>query len=123
MGIQVDDSDATVLAALGERFRGARLARNLSQAALAEEAGVGRETVVRIEGGGSASFLTLVRLLRTLDLLEGLNELVPEMGPSPLDQLRRQRHQRRRAGAARGHSQDSEAQPWRWGDAVDKHPG
>jgi len=121
--IQTDDSDATVLLALGERFRRARLARNLSQAALAEEAGVGRETVVRIEGGESASFLTLIRLLRTLDLLDGLNELVPEVGPSPLDQLRRQRHQRRRAGTTRSDRQDSEAQPWRWGDEIDKHAG
>jgi len=114
--VSPENTDAAVLEALGERLRQTRLARNLSQAALAEEAGVGRETVVRIESGRSASLISLIRLLRALGLLEGLNELVPELGPSPIDQLRRQRRRRQRAGSSRSRSPEDEAHPWRWGN-------
>lgn len=112
-----------MLEALGERLRRTRLARNLSQAALAEEAGVGRETVVRIEGGQSASLISLIRLLRTLGLLEGLNELVPELGPSPIDQLRRQRRRRQRAGSSRSQSSEDATRPWRWGNEAGEDQG
>ena len=42
-------SDEAILQALGERLAGARLARNLTQAALAEQAGVAKRTVERLE--------------------------------------------------------------------------
>lgn len=40
------------LAHIGSRIRGARIARGLSQAALAEQAGISRNTVVQIELAG-----------------------------------------------------------------------
>jgi transcriptional regulator with XRE-family HTH domain len=132
-------ADAAVLAALGERLERRRLERNRSQSELAREAGVSKRTVERIEAGESTQLSNLVRILRALGLLERLELLVPASLPSPIDQLKLRRRQRRRATGARGASgparqdgvvgespsaasppTDNAAPPpareWRWGD-------
>ncbi len=114
---QGSGSDAAVLAALGERLRAERLRRNLSQQQLAEEAGVGRMTVQRIEEGGSASLTSLIRILRALGELEGLERLLPPLGPSPLEEVQRQGRPRRRArGGRKPAAHEPRASRWRWGD-------
>ncbi len=117
MRIESGNSDAVVLGEIGARLRSARLERNLSQERLAEEAGVGRVTLQRIEAGESPSLVNLVRVLRALDLLGGIDALVPEPTPSPIEELKRQGRRRQRAGSPRatgGTKKDS--LPWRWGD-------
>ena len=52
----------------GEKLRAWRKARRLSQAELAERAGVRRETVIRIEQGRSTSFGTIASLAEGLGL-------------------------------------------------------
>jgi transcriptional regulator with XRE-family HTH domain len=119
MDISAQNTDSAVLAELGARLRNARLERNLSQAALAEAAGIGRVTLQRIEEGASgASLPSLIRILRALDLSEGLNRLVPEVAPSPLEEVRR-RGRRRRAGSPRPRG-DEGPPSWRWGDEGDR---
>ena len=51
-------TDEAILEALGGRLASARLARNLTQAALAEQAGVAKRTVERLEAGQSATQLS-----------------------------------------------------------------
>lgn len=54
-------------ATLGARVRALRVASNLTQAALADAAGIGRVTLVRIEGGEqSPRYETLVSLAQAL---------------------------------------------------------
>lgn len=121
MRISSELADRAVLEELGARLHDARLARNLSQEALAAEAGIGRVTLQRIETGRPASLLNLIRVLRALDLLDGLDRVVPEQASSPLDELRRQGRQRRRAGAPRESAAGGgEAPHWRWGDEEDE---
>ncbi len=56
------------LVALGRAIRETRLARGLSQEALALEANVDRALVGRVERGDSnAAFLTIVQIARALD--------------------------------------------------------
>jgi transcriptional regulator with XRE-family HTH domain len=110
------DSDSAILEELGSRLRQARLARNVSQGALAEEAGVARFTLQRIEEGHSSSTANLIKLLRALDLLEGLDGLVPEGTDRPVDQVRRRSERRQRAGAPRKRPPRKDAGKWRWGD-------
>jgi transcriptional regulator with XRE-family HTH domain len=114
-------SDEAVLAALGERLARLRLDRGLTQAQLAEEAGVAKRTVERMEAGNSVQMVTLVRLCRVLGLMDGLDRLVPEPGPTPLALLRkeaggkgRQRASGRRA--ARGRGPGAGGKGWTWGD-------
>lgn len=90
-------SDEAALAALGLRLAAARLRRNLTQVGLGREAGVSRNTVVRLELGKGAELKFLVRVLRALDLLEGFLASIPADEPSPMELLRAQGKRRRRA--------------------------
>lgn len=82
------DSDQAILAELGSRLAQRRIAMRLSQADLAEQAGVGKRTVERIEAGESAQVTTLVRLFRVLDLLPALDALIPAESTRPMELLR-----------------------------------
>ena len=96
MPIQRLKSDEALLQELGQRIARLRLERNLSQAQLAEQAGISKRTLERLEAGASATQLSLfLRVLRQLDLLERLELLLPEPQLSPLALLQ----QRRRASA------------------------
>ena len=109
-------TDAAALQELGHRFARLRLDRNLTQQQLADEAGVSRHTLLRLEDGQSVTLSALLRILRALGLLEGLEALVPEPLPSPLAQLQRHTSQRRRAsGLAEGREPQAGSSTWRWG--------
>ena len=115
MRITTRTPDDAVLQELGARLRAARLRRNLSQEKLAKEAGVGRVTLQRLEEGKvNATLPILIRLLRTLDLSEGLERLLPAPGPSPLEEMERRGRPRQRARKARQKKQQDKG--WQWGD-------
>ena len=61
--------DAAVVAQLGKELRRMRLDANLSQAVVAERAGLDRTTVVKLEAGRAATLMTVVQVLRALDKL------------------------------------------------------
>ena len=91
-------TDEALLQELGRRIAQQRLDRNLSQAQLAEQAGISKRTLERLEAGASATQLSLIlRVLRQLDLLERLDLLIPEPQPSPLALLELQKAGRKRA--------------------------
>ena len=102
-----------VLRELGRRVARQRLDMGISQAAAAEQAGVGKRTVERIEAGEDTQMSTIIRLLRVLDLLEGVDRLVPEAGPRPMDLLKLKGKERRRAT---GKHTASPRGAWQWGD-------
>ena len=106
--------DDAILEALGKRLRQRRIAMGLTQAELAREAGVSKRTVERIEAGAAAQTLNLVRILRVLDLLGGIGQLVPEAGPSPMDLLKRKGKARKRATSRRTKTSPNDS--WSWGD-------
>lgn len=117
-------TDSAVLAGLGERVARTRLQRNLTQAILAEEAGVSKRTLVRLEAGESTQLTNLIRILRALGLLGNLEALVPPPVPSPLEELRSQTRRRKRAsgriesagGEAGGPGGGFAGKEWTWGD-------
>ena len=75
-------TDEALLKELGGRIAQQRLDRNLSQAQLAEQAGISKRTLERLEAGAAATQLSLfLRVLRQLDLLERLDLLLPEPQP------------------------------------------
>ena len=107
-------SDELILTELGNRLSRARLDRQLSQAKLADQAGVSKRTLERIEAGASAQSVSLVRILRVLDRLSNLDRLIPESGPSPLDLLKRKGKIRKRASSSR--QTKVVDKPWSWDD-------
>lgn len=116
MNINAQLTDEAVLRELGQRIAALRLARNLTQAALAEEAGVSRRTIIRLESGAVAAQLAaFLRVCRVLGLLDQFDKLVPEPAPSPLAELKLQGRQRQRASRTKRPPGIAERK-WRWGD-------
>lgn len=74
---------------LGERLRRLRLNRNLDQRTTAEKAGVSEKALRNLESGRGSTVETLLRVLKGLDYLQGLDMLAPEISVNPLDLLRR----------------------------------
>jgi transcriptional regulator with XRE-family HTH domain len=118
MDIDSRMTDETVLGELGVRLAALRLARDLTQRRLGEQAGVGRTVVQRIEAGEPVTTTNLIRVLRALDALDALDRLIPQQVPSPVEELKLRGRQRRRASGAHGSSdrRPDQSQPWRWGD-------
>lgn len=115
MKIEKETTDGAVLAELGQRLTGIRLERNLTQAQLANQAGVSKRTVERLEAGAVATQLSgFIRVCRVLDILGRFEALIPEPMPSPVEQLKRRGRQRRRASKAR--TVEPAAKKWQWAD-------
>ena len=115
MKISNELTDVAILAELGERLARARIDRGLTQAALAQEAGVAKRTVERIEAGKPSEIGTLIRLLRVLGLGAGLDQLIPEAGPSPMALLKSHGRARRRAPRRRP-AAPTAGEPWSWAE-------
>lgn len=107
-------ADAGVLQEIGARLAAARLKQNLTQAQLAEQAGVSKRTLERLESGAVATQLsTFVRVLRALGLQDRLELLLPESAPSPLAELKLKGRMRQRASGRNGQPAKS-GKPWNW---------
>jgi len=107
-------TDDAILAETGKRIARCRLDHQLTQAEVAEQAGVSKRTVERIEAGASAQMSTIIRVLRVLDLLPGLDHLIPEPGPRPMELLKLKGKVRQRASSKR--RSDRTGKKWSWGD-------
>jgi transcriptional regulator with XRE-family HTH domain len=92
-------------AELGRRMRQLRLSRNIDQRAAAEKAGVARAALQNLEAGRGSSVQTLLRVLKALNYLEGIEMLAPEPTVNPLALLKTktppQRARHRRASRPR----------------------
>ncbi len=104
---------SAILAELGGRLAQRRLALELTQEMLAEQAGVSKRTVERIEAGATAQVSTFIRVLRALELLDRLETLVPQAGPRPMDLIKLKGKARKRASGKR---KLGDKGPWQWGD-------
>jgi transcriptional regulator with XRE-family HTH domain len=107
-------SDDAVLAEIGARLTSLRLDLQLTQADLAEQAGVSKRTVERIETGASAQMSSMIRVLRQLDVLPNLDQMIPESLPRPMDLLKRKNKLRQRASSRSGRKPSDES--WAWDD-------
>ena len=119
-------ADAELLRELGRRLTGARIARNLTQAALAVEAGVSKRTIERLESGEVATQLSsFIRVCRVLGLIDGFESLVPQVSPGPIAQLKlagraRQRVRGRRNTERQATVVTTGMPAWTWGEKDDK---
>jgi transcriptional regulator with XRE-family HTH domain len=74
--------------ALGKRMRQVRLSRNMDQRATAEKAGISERALRKLENGYGSTVETLLRTLKALDYVQGIDALAPETSVSPLALLR-----------------------------------
>ena len=81
---------------LGDRARSFRIRQGLEQAEVAERAGVSDRTVRNLEQGRGSSVETLLRVMKALGSLEGLDQLFPPAATvDPLALLKRSTPPRR----------------------------
>ena len=106
-------TDEAILAELGGRLVQRRLELQFTQEMLAEQAGVSKRTVERVEAGATTQMSTMIRSLRVLELLDRLETLVPEAGLRPMDLLKLKGKARKRAS---GRRKPTDELPWKWGD-------
>ena len=119
MRITSELTDKAVLHEIGDRLERRRIDAELTQAQLAEEAGISKRTVERIEAGHSIDFVMLLRVLRVLKLLEALDQLVSDLPQSPLVLLKGRGRARKRVGHSRRSGDTAApkpAAPWKWRD-------
>jgi putative transcriptional regulator len=105
-------SNDAVLKQLGKRLLQYRLNRNMTQEALAKDAGVSGRTINRVEHGHSTQLSNLIRLLRSLDLLQNIDALIPEPAVSPIQQMVLHGKSRQRASSPA----KKESKTWSWGE-------
>ncbi len=108
-------TDGALLKLVGERLAALRLARNLTQQQLAEQAGLGLRTVQRLELGAVATQLSgFIRVCRVLGLMEHLDLFIPPVSVGPMVQLKLAGRMRKRASGRKAGAR--EAKPWTWGE-------
>ena len=95
-----------------------RLMKNISQASLAEQAGVSRRTISRMENGEGVSLDTFIRVMVSLGLGDNLKTLIPETSIRPIERVK-QKQQRQRASSKRSRpeSQSSTESEWTWNES------
>ena len=70
---------------LGERFKEYRMRCNLTQKEVAEQSGIGLTTIHKFENGtaGNLSLSTFILLLKVIDQVDALDDVLPELPESP----------------------------------------
>ncbi|MDH4126939.1 MAG: helix-turn-helix domain-containing protein [Gammaproteobacteria bacterium] len=108
-------SPEAIEASLGRRFERLRLSKNINQSALAEEAGVSRRTITRLENGEGVSLDTFVRVMRALGVAERLDALLPDPVTRPVERIRLGGRERQRARTTKSPGTET----WHWGPETD----
>ena len=120
MAYNIDFSLATssqIEGALCGRLENIRLSRNITQAHLAEEAGVSVRTIGRMEKGEGVSMDTFIRVMIALSIQGNLEALMPDPNVRPIERVGASAGERQRARPAAS-SLDHSA--WSWGDGEGK---
>lgn len=91
-----------------------RLLKNISQAKLAEAAGISRRTISRMENGGGISLDTFIRVMQVLNLTDHLTAMLPNSEIRPIERVgRKGKSERKNASSPRT---PKKAKKWEWGN-------
>lgn len=80
-------TDEQILQELGNRLKTERIRQKMTQETFAKNCGVAKSTVERFEKGESVQLANLLKMLRTLHQLSGIELLLPVTEPSPMEYL------------------------------------
>jgi transcriptional regulator with XRE-family HTH domain len=92
-------SDLAIIQNIGAFIKDQRLKINKTQAQVATEAGVNRWTLGQIENGEAITLLSLIQILRALDLLYLLEGFTIKQEISPLELAKQEQNKRQRASS------------------------
>jgi len=114
MRIENSSGDDDIMVELGQRVVQARINLGYSQEVLAEQAGIAKRTIERLEDGMQVQSRSLIRVLRVLGQLGNLDLLIPSTEISPMEALKQQKLVRKRVSSPR--KQPDADKSWTWGD-------
>ncbi|MFM9826115.1 helix-turn-helix domain-containing protein [Flavobacterium sp.] len=91
-------SDTAIVSKIGEFIKNERLNSNKTQAQLADEAGINRWTISQIENGEAITMISLIQIMRALNILHLLEifSIKQEISPIELAKLNQKKRQRAR---------------------------
>lgn len=90
-------SNKAIIGLIGDYVKQHRLDRNFTQENVAKDAGVNRWTVGQIERGESITLVSLIQILRSLDLLDVMDSFQYKKEVSPIELAEIERKKKRRA--------------------------
>ncbi len=97
---------------VGRRLAKLRLARNVTQDALANEAGIAVRTLRRLEAGQPSSLDSFLRVAIALGLGDELLAALPASDIRPIERMDMRGRERRRARPP----ETAATAPWSWGE-------
>lgn len=111
-------NEQRALEQLGQGVSQRRISLNLTQQELAEQSGVSKRTLERLESGLAVQTPNLLAILARLDVLDAIFRQIPGEGISPIQQVRAltkgaPRQRVRKPAEAEATVPDNE---WVWGD-------
>jgi len=108
---------ASIEDAMGLRLEKIRLSHNISQSELADRAGVSRSTITRLsQSGKGVSLDSFIRIMQALKLDDHLEALLPDPDIRPIERVKFQGHERKRASSKRNQPLQAHEKEWVWGD-------
>jgi transcriptional regulator with XRE-family HTH domain len=93
----VEMSDTAIVRTIGAFIKQQRLKINKTQAQLATEAGVNRWTLGQIENGEAITMISLIQIMRALDILYLFEGFTIKQEISPLELAKKDQNKRQRA--------------------------
>lgn len=111
MKIYGNENNAFILKEIGQRIKDIRISRSLTQKELAQNAGVSYNTLIRIENGDGANIENLIRVMRTLGLLQNFDLLIPEQNMTA-EEFFYNKPKRKRVSRVKKENRTD----WVWGD-------
>lgn len=91
-------TDKAIVNEIGERLKTARINKNMSQGILAEKSGISLRTLQNIESGNTSSKISnIIAIMRTLEILDQLDNFIPTQLVSPIALAEMKGKQRQRA--------------------------
>ena len=112
MKINSENNNSAVLIELGARIKRNRIDMQLSQQDFAAKTGISTRTLSAAENGEDIRLSSLLRILRTLNCLENLDLLLPELAFDP-ESYRTLGKERKRVSRT---SEGKDTSEWKWGD-------
>ena len=90
-------SDSAIVETIGAFIKHHRLEQNKTQTQLSSESGINRSTLVQFENGKGGNLITLVQLLRALNLLNVFENFQVKQELSPIQLAKMDEEKRKRA--------------------------
>lgn len=90
-----------------------RLARNVTQEALARDAGIALRTLRRLEAGSPCGLDSFLRVAIALGVGDAITAAVPSSDIRPIERVTARGTERRRASPAKGREPEA---AWSWGE-------